>query len=164
LKPAGRGDYTDAVERIRAREQQRKAAAKAALARKQRADRVEITRVANAFQKALSPGSPDDPCRYVTSKVNRNVRGFGDASTLPSCTKAIRESDAELQKPVFKAPLGVAEVKFGELPPLAISLDGGPPGAFVTWRPKPAEDSFEQGRTTLFIEQGGRWLVYRCCP
>jgi len=51
------------------------------------------------------------------------------------------------------------------------TLDSPPPqaecaelGAIVTWRPKPAPDSFEPGRTTFFIEQNGRWLVYRCCP
>ena len=90
LKPAAGGDYTEAVQRIRDHEQQREMVAKAALARKQRADRVAITRVATAFQKALHPGSSDDPCRYVTAKVRRNVRGFGDPSTLPPCTRAIR--------------------------------------------------------------------------
>lgn len=165
LKPAGDGDYVKAVRQIRDREQRRKATATAALARKQRADRTEITRVATAFQKALSSSSSDDPCRYVTSKVKVNVRGFGETSTLPSCTDAIRDSDAELSKPVFKAPLGVAEVTFGPLPPLTVSLDGGPEGATVTWRPKPDPDSLtDDGRRTLFIEQNGRWLVYRCCP
>lgn len=81
-------------------------------ARKQRTDRIEITRVATAFQKALNPASQDDPCRYVTSKVGRNVRGFGDPSTLPPCTRAIRDSDAELSKPVSKAPRGVAAIEF----------------------------------------------------
>ena len=165
LEPAGDGDYTKALQAIRGREQQRKLAAKAALARKQRADRVAITRVATAFQKALNPGSSDDPCRYVTSKVRRNVRGFGDPSTLPPCTRAIRASDAELSDPVSKAPLGVAAIKFGPLPPLTVSFDSGPDGAVVTWRPKPDPDSLvDDSRRTMFIEQSGRWLVYRCCP
>jgi hypothetical protein len=165
LKPADDGDYAKAVQQIREREQQRKTAAKAALARKQRADKTAITRVAARFQKALDPSSSDDPCRYVTSKVKVNVRGFGDPSTLPSCTKAIRDSDAELSRPVSKAPLGVAEITFGPLPPLAVSFDSGPDGAVVTWRPKPDPDSFtDHSRRTLFIEETGRWLVYRCCP
>jgi hypothetical protein len=165
LKSAGEGDYTKAVQQIRDREQKRKAAAKTALARKQRADRIAITRVATAFQKALNPASQDDPCRYVTSKVKVNVRGFGDPSTLPTCTKAIRDSDAELSKPVSKAPLGVAAIKFAPLPPLTASFDSGPDGAVVTWRPKPESDSFVvDSRRTMFIEQDGRWLVYRCCP
>jgi hypothetical protein len=165
LEPAGDGDYTNAVHEIRAREQQRKLAAKATLARKQRADRVAITRVATAFQTALNPGSSDDPCRYVTSKVRRNVRGFGDPSTLPPCMQAIRASDAELSRPVSKAPLGVAAIEFGPLPPLTVSFDSGPGGAVVTWRPKPDPDSLvDDSRRTMFIEQSGRWLVYRCCP
>ena len=163
LKPAGDGDYAKAVQQIRDHEQQRKVAAKAALARKRRADKVEIRRVATAFQKALSPASQDDPCRYVTSTVKMNVRGYGDPPTLPSCTKAIRDSDARLSEPVSKAPLGVTKIEFGPLPP----FESGPDGAVVTWRPSatPNPRSFSHGsRGSLFIEQGGRWLVYRCCP
>ena len=126
-----------AVRQIRDREQQRKAAAKAALAGKQRADKVAIARVATAFQKALSAASSDDPCRYVTAKVKQNVRGFDFGSGRPSCTNAIRGSDAESSKPVSKAPLGVATIKFGALPPLTVSFDSGPDGAVVTWRPSP---------------------------
>ena len=165
LKPAGDGDYTKAIQQIRDREQQRKAAAKAALARKQRTDRVEITRVATAFQKALSPSSSDDPCRYVTSDLKQNIRGFDFGSGRPTCTNAIRDSDAELRNPVSKAPLGVAAIKFGPLPPLTVSFNSGPDGAVVTWRPKPEPDSpVVDSRRTMFIEEGGRWLVYRCCP
>ncbi len=164
LTPASHDDYAKAVQQIRDRERQRKAAAKAALARKQHADRAEITRVANAFQKALRPGSSDDPCRYVTSEVKERFRDFPQQPARMSCASAIRQDDAALDKPVAPAPLGVAAIRFGALPPLGISLDGGPDGAIVTWRPKPAPDSFEPGRTTFFIEQNGRWLVYRCCP
>jgi hypothetical protein len=165
LKPAGDGDYTKAIQQIRDHERQRKAAAKAAQARKQRADKVEIARVATAFQKALSPASTDDPCRYVTSKVKVNVRGFDFGSGRPTCTNAIRDSDAELSKPVSKAPLGVAAIKFGPLPPLTVSFDSGPDGAVVTWRPRPDPESLvDDSRRTMFIEQGGRWLVYRCGP
>jgi len=165
LRSAGVGDYSKAVQDIRDRQQQRKSAAKAAQARKQRADKVAITRVATLFQGALNPASADDPCRYVTSKVKVNVRGFGDPSTLPTCTEAIRDSDAALSKPVSKAPLGVAAIKFAPLPPLTASFDSGPDGAVVAWRPKPDPDSLvDASRRTTFIEQGGRWLVYRCCP
>ena len=163
LKPAGDGDYAKAVQQIRDHEQQRKKAAKAALVRKQRRDKAEIRRVATAFQKALSPASQDDPCRYVTSTVKTSVRGYGDPPTLPSCTKAIRDSDARLSEPVSKAPLGVTAIKFGPLPP----FESGPEGAVVTWRPSANPDprGFSHGsRGSLFIEQGGRWLVYRCCP
>ena len=167
LKPAGDGDYAKAVQQIRDHEQQRKKAAKAALVRKRRADKVEIRRVATAFQKALNPSSADDPCRYVTSQVRTNVRGYGDPPTLPSCTKAIRDSDARLSEPRSKAPLGVTGIEFGPLPPLAVSFDSGPDGAVVTWYTSatPNPRSFSHGdRQTLFVEQGGRWLVYRCCP
>lgn len=48
---------------IRDGEQRRKADANVALTRKQSANRKTITGVATAFQMALDPGSPDDPCR-----------------------------------------------------------------------------------------------------
>lgn len=161
---ASRDEYAKAVQQIRDRERQRKAAAKAALARKQHADRAAVTLVANAFQKALRPGSSDDPCRYVTSDVKDRFRDFPQQPTPVSCATAIRQDDAAVDKPVARAPFGVAAIRFGALPPLGISLEGGPDGAIVTWRPKPPADSFEPGRTTFFIEQNGRWLVYRCCP
>lgn len=165
LKPSGDGDYAKVIQQIGDHERQRKAAAKAALARKQRTDRVAITRVATAFQKALSPASQDDPCRYVTSKVKQNVRGSDFGSGRPTCPNAIRDRDAELRNPVSRAPLGVAAMKFGPLPPLTVSFNSGPDGAVVTWRPKPDPNSpADDSRQTMFIEQNGRWLVYRCCP
>jgi hypothetical protein len=164
LTQANHDDYTKAVEQIREHERQRKAAAKTARIRKQAADKAALARVATAFQKALNPKSPDDPCRYVTSDVKERVRPFGDKPLSGRCATDIRNADAETDKPVSNAPLGVAGIRFGVLPPLTVSLNGGPTGAVVTWRPKPAADSFERGRTTMFIEHDGRWLVYRCCP
>ncbi len=67
------------------------------------------------------------------------------------------EDAAELSKPVSKAPLGVAAIEFGPLPPLTVSLDAGPDGAVVTWRPRPDPDSLaDDSRRTMFIEQNGR--------
>jgi hypothetical protein len=95
LKPAGQDAYTKAVQDIRDGEQRRKADAKAALARKQRADRKTITRVATAFQKALDPSSPDDPCRYLTPELRDGVVSYANA-TAPTPTartsRASRES------------------------------------------------------------------------
>ncbi len=66
-------------------------------------------------------------------------------------------SDAELSKPVSKASLGFAAIEFGPLPPLTVSLDAGPDGAVVTWRPRPDPDSLaDDSRRTMFIEQNGR--------
>lgn len=66
LKPSGDGGYAKAVQQIRDRERQRKVAAKAAQARKERADRTAITRVATAFQRALSPASQAKTTPAVT--------------------------------------------------------------------------------------------------
>ena len=164
LEPASHDDYTQAVREIREHEQERKTAVRAARARQQRADKAAITRVATAFQKALNPSSSDDPCRYVTDDVKERIRPFGDSPGTRRCTADIRNADADVSQPVSKEPLGVAEIRFRPLPPLGVSLAGGPDGAVVTWRAEPAAESFERGRTTMFIEQNGRWLVYRCCP
>ncbi|MGI8730957.1 MAG: hypothetical protein ACR2LK_13415 [Solirubrobacteraceae bacterium] len=97
----------------------------------------------------------------MTSKVKDDVLSFQDDPDQPSCTIAIRADAADARDPVSKAPLGVADIDFVVLPSLSA---GGPPAAVVNWRPKPPEDSFDQRRTTTFIEQDGSWLVYRCCP
>jgi len=91
LKSAREGDYTKAVQGIRDHEQQRKAAASAARARKQRADRIAITRVASMFQKALDPDSSDDPCRASrpTSKSASAV-----SATRPQARRARQRSVA----------------------------------------------------------------------
>ena len=65
---------------------------------------------------------------------------------------------------VIVAALAVCFAVVGAIALSAGSHDG-PDGAVVTWRPKPDPDSVaDDSRRTMFIEQGGRWLVYRCCP
>jgi hypothetical protein len=55
LTPASDGDYATAVQRTRDSERRRNAAAKPALARVRRADKIEIARVATAAKQALNP-------------------------------------------------------------------------------------------------------------
>jgi hypothetical protein len=168
LKPAGKDDYTKAVQDIRDREARRQADAKAALARKQRADRVKITQVATAFQKALDPRSPDDPCRYLTAELRDDVVSSAEAWALDEnadipCKRAIRDSERERERPLYTGPQGVASIAFlSSLIALRGIGQAGPPGAVVTWRPASGRGVRSQSQT-LFTEQEGKWLVYRCC-
>ena len=168
LKPAGKDDYTKAVQDIRDRETRRKADARAAQARKQRADRKTITRVATAFQKALDPRSPDDPCRYLTAELrddvvsDANARALNPDAHVP-CKQAIRDSERERENPLYTGPRGVASIRFlSSLIALRGIGQAGPPGAVVTWRPASGRGVLSQSQTS-FTEQDGKWLVYRCC-
>ena len=100
LKPDGDGDCAKAILQIRDREQQRKLAAETAPARERRTDRVAITRVAAAFEKALSPSRSDDPCRCAKSLLKQNVLGCAFGSRRPTFTNAISDSVAEVRQPV----------------------------------------------------------------
>ena len=169
LKPADKDDYTKAVQDIRDREARRKADAKAAQARRQRADRVKITRVATAFQKALDPRSPDDPCRYLTPELRDDIvsgaeaRALNDDVTDIPCKRAIRDNERDRQKPLYTGPQGVASIQFlSSLIALRGIGQAGPPGAVVTWRPASGRGVRSQSQTS-FTEQDGKWLVYRCC-
>ena len=169
LKPADKDDYAKAVQDIRDREARRQAAAKAAQARKQRADRVKITRVATAFQKALDPRSPDDPCRYLTPELRDDIVSGAEARALNEnaadipCKQAIRDSERERQSPLYTGQQGVASIRFlSSLIALRGIGQAGPPGAVVTWRPASGRSVLSQSQTS-FAEQDGKWLVYRCC-
>ena len=169
LKPADKDDYTKAVQDIRDRETRRKADAKAAQARKQRADRVKIIRVATAFQKALDPRSPDDPCRYLTPELRDDIvsgaeaRAFNESAADIPCKRAIRDSERERQSPLYTGQQGVASIRFlSSLIALRGIGQAGPPGAVVTWRPASGRGVLSQSQTS-FAEQDGKWLVYRCC-
>ena len=166
LKPADKDDYTKAVQDIRDREARRKADEKAAQARKQRTDRVKITRVATAFQKALDPRSPDDPCRYLTPELRDDIVSDAGATAqdpvvadIP-CKRAIRDHERERQNPLYTQ--GVARIRFLSSLISPRFGDAGPPGAVVTWRPASGRGVLSQSETS-FAEQDGKWLVYRCC-
>lgn len=169
LRPSSRGDYTNALQEFRAREQQRKSVARATRVREQRAARTAITRVANAFQKALDPSSPDDPCRYVTPELKEDIRSFAAATASAEprtagrdCAAVIRDNERERDEPLYEGPQGVARIDFSDSLVSQRIGEAGPPGAIVTWRPASGRGTRSQS-TTKFTEQNGQWLVYRCC-
>lgn len=162
LTPANQGAYTSAVQDIRDREQQRKDSAQAKKAREQRAARSAIKQAAVAFQKALAPDSSDDPCRYMTAKLNKELgdsqAAAGRAPAARSCAKIARDSQANSTRPLYEGSRGVARIDFSEQ---VMAVLQSPPGAIVTWRDERARATATS--RTPFTKENGRWLVYDCC-
>jgi len=165
LTPASQADYTNAVRDIRDHEQQRKDGAQAAKARGERAARPAIKQAAIAFQKALAPGSNDNPCQYMTAKLQKDVTSFGESQARSglapagrSCAKIARNSQADRTLPLYEGAQGVARIDFSEQVMAALP---SPPGAIVTWRDESARATATS--RTPFTKENGRWLVYECC-
>jgi len=165
LTPATQGDYTNAVRDLRDREQQRKDGAQAAKARGKRAARPAIKQAAVAFQKALAPGSSDNPCRYMTVKLQKDVVSFGESQARSglapagrSCAKIARDSQADRTLPLYEGPQGVARIDFSDQ---VMAMLASPPGAIVTWRGESTRNTATS--RTAFVNENGQWLVYECC-
>jgi len=165
LTPASQGDYANAVRDIRDHEQQRKDDAQATKARGERAARPAIKRAAIAFQKALAPGSNDNPCQYMTAKLQKDVTSFGEslarsglAPAGRSCAKIARDSQADRTLPLYEGPQGVARIDFSDQ---VMAVLPSPSGAIVTWRGESARATATS--RTPFTKENGRWLVYDCC-
>lgn len=159
LTPASRDDYTQAVKDIRERERKRLEAERAAADRKHRAVTSAVTPVATAFQKALDPASSDNPCRYMTPQLKRELVASAEAdarsglgSARRSCAKIVRDYESERGVPLYEGPQGVENITISE---------PAPPDALVVWREAP--DRFGSRTETPFTKQNGRWLVYHCC-
>ena len=164
-EPADDGDFTKATRQISDREQQRQAAAKAVQERKRRTDRIEITRVATAFQSSLEPGQPRRPVplRHVRGQAQRTrLRRSVDATAMHNGGPRQRR---RAERACVEGTAGRRRDQVRSATATDGQVETGPDGAVVTWRPKPDPDSLgEDSRRTMFIEQNGRWLVYRCCP
>jgi len=165
LTPASQDDYTKAVQDIHDHEQQRKDDAQAAKARRERAARPAITQAAIAFQKALAPASSDNPCRYMTAKLQKDVVSFGESQARSgpapaghSCAKIARDSQANGALPLYEGPQGVARIDFSDQ---VMAMLASPPGAIVTWRGESARSTAPS--RTAFVNENGQWLVYECC-
>jgi hypothetical protein len=94
LTGSSRQDFDTVVGRMRAAETRRAGKARATLEGGDAADRVAIKRVATAYRKALDPGSPDDPCRYLTAAARASVVA-DPAPDAPSGCKAVVRFDAQ---------------------------------------------------------------------
>lgn len=156
-------DYSRAVAAIRSAETHRRQADQTRREGERRDAKPDVMRAATAFQNALRPGSGNDPCRYMASRLRSETvalaRGYarnGISRAGRSCAEILRDNERDNPTPLYDGPQGVASIQFTE--PVAITRQ--PAGAVVTWRPGSGRDSGSVSRT-LFTKQDGRWLVFR---
>jgi len=106
-----REDFDRVVQQIGAAEKRRAGKARAKLDGSDAADRVAIKRVATAYRKALDPGSPDDPCRYLTAAAKAAVVA-DPASDAPSgdCKAVVRYNAQAAEGSPLPKNLGAAKI------------------------------------------------------
>ena len=78
------------------------------------AARAQIERVAEAWRKALSPKSPDNPCRYMTPEASNPLRSLADPRVgARGCAAVVRDRATRcLRSALPGAPFGSAEHSF----------------------------------------------------
>lgn len=117
------------------------------------AARAAIAKTAIAYQRALDPRSPEDPCRYMTAEAADDVLVFAEPDVgAEGCKAALRASERRQAHPLYDAqPRGVTDIRFLPRVPVA-GIQGSAAGAQATWRGDPT-------RSATFVEQGGTWLI-----
>ena len=112
--PASRKDFDAAVARLRAADASRSRKATTARLRADQKDKAEITRVATAYEKALDPGSSDDPCRYLSAAAKDDVViDLPPGAPAGGCTSLIRFYQRDVAAPPKR--LGAAEIELRTL-------------------------------------------------
>jgi hypothetical protein len=116
------------------------------------AARAAIEKTAVAYQRALDPNSPADPCRYMTPEAADDVMVFADPRVgARGCKAAARESERRQSQPLYTGPAGVTNIRFLPRVPVA-GIQGTAAGAQATWRADPT-------RSATFVERRGQWLI-----
>ena len=117
------------------------------------AARAAIEKTAIAYQRALEPKSPADPCRYMTAEAADEAMVFADPRVgARGCKAVVRESERRQAQPLYDAqPLGVTNIRFLPRVPVA-GIQGTAAGAQATWRG-------DRTRSATFVEQEGKWLI-----
>jgi hypothetical protein len=114
--------------------------------------RAAIEKTAVAYQRALDPTSPADPCRYMTPEAADDVMVFADPRVgARGCKAAARESERRQSQPLYAGPAGVTNIRFLPRVPVA-GIQGTAAGAQGTWRADPT-------RSATFVERRGQWLI-----
>ena len=114
LASSTRREFDMAVQRMGAAETRR---ARRARATRERADAtagIAIVRVATAYERALDPGSSDDPCRYMTEAARADVVADpAPGAPAGSCKAMIRFYEREGNGGARPTDLGAAKVELG---------------------------------------------------
>ena len=162
LTTGTRREFDTAVQHMRATETRR---ARLARATRERADAtagIAIVRVATAYERALDPDSPDDPCRYMTAAARADV--VADASSgapTGGCKAIVRYYESRANGSARPRDLGAATVELGA--PVRVPA---PPGSFRPSQVDGAEVRFANAIQPLprRSRHGPRPLAYREIP
>lgn len=115
--------------------------------------RAAIQKTAVAYQRALDPKSPANPCHYMTPEAADDVMVFADPRVgARGCKAAARASERRQSQPLYAGgPLGVTNIRFLPRVPVA-GIQGTAAGAQATWRA-------DRTRSATFVERRGQWLI-----
>jgi hypothetical protein len=125
LTSSTRGEFDVAVQRMRAAETRR--ARRARETREQSDARAgnAIERVATAYEKALDPGSQDDPCRYMTAAARADVVANASSDApAGSCKAIVRFYERQADGGARPKDLGAATVELGAPVPVPAAPGG----------------------------------------
>jgi len=157
LTSSTRGEFDMAVRRMRAVETRRARRARATRERADATAAITIERVATAYEKALDPRSPDDPCRYMTAAARADVVA-DPASGAPagSCKAIVRFYERGADGGARPKDLGAAKVELGA--PVSVPP---PPGGFGAGQVEGAEVRFANvdNHPVGLIMEHGRWRI-----
>ena len=135
--------------------------ARQAQAREDRADAasgIVIVRVATAYEKALDPGSRDDPCRYMTAAARAEVvANLASGAQAGSCTAIVRLRERGANVGPRSMDLGAATVELGA--PVRVPTA---PGGLGPSQVEGAEVRFanvDSRSPVALIMDRGRWRI-----
>jgi hypothetical protein len=149
---ASRKDFNAAVARLRGADASRSRKATTARLRADARAKAQITRVAMAYEKALDPGSSDDPCRYLSAAAKQ---GIVTDRTLDApaggCTSLIRFYQRDVAAPPKR--LGAAEIELRTLVRVPSASGGNlAEGAELRFAAMPNDP-------IGLVNEGGRWRI-----
>jgi hypothetical protein len=152
LNSASRKDFDAAVARLRAADATRSRKARAAREQADAKAKAAITRVATAYQRALDPGSSDDPCRYLSAAAKGDiVTDRTLEAPAGGCTALVRFYQRGASAPPKR--LGAAEIELRTL----VRVPGGSGGNLADG----AELRFAAMRNEPIglVHEDGQWRI-----
>lgn len=157
LSPASREDFDAFVARVSTSEARRAGNAKAKRLQGDAATKATIMRVATAYQRALAPGSSDDPCRYLSaaakSEVLTDAEQVRPATAGRGCTAIVRAYESEGGE--HPKTLGVPEITLREL----VDVASGPLSTGKQADGAQARFPALPNNPIRLILERGRWVI-----
>ena len=157
LTSGTRREFDTAVRRMRAAEARRARRARETREQLDARAGIAIERVATAYEKALDPGSPDDPCRYMTAAARADVvANVSSDAPAGSCKAIVRFYERRADGGARPKDLGAATVELGAPVPVPAA-----PGGFGASQVEGAEVRFAnvENHPVGLIMEHGRWRI-----